>query len=138
MSAKSLKQITAYEMVRNCMAVNLGRELPNRNSDSRCPGCICKNACDRFINEFGDIPFKFISQVYPSSPLTNRVFSNIDLTKISLRTLCRVCKEQLNCDVCPMKDECEIFCKQIHLTTTPCKLIDIYGKPFDMDKEIDV
>lgn len=140
MLKQCVKELTAYEIVNNCKAVNIGRKLPNKNSDNRCPGCVCINACTRFIQEFGDIPFKFISQVYPSSPLTDRVFSNtivMDKT-VTLRELCATCRTQMSCDTCMYKSICDDFCTKIHLATIPCKLVDaLYGKPFNMDEVYD-
>lgn len=141
------KTITAGQLAQVCHAIQYKRN----NYNAGCIHCPYKIACNNFKKIYGDVPYAYAElidkpkDVPGDASLIWVLKSQITETKIldnyELHTIGEIAKECYRrnyCTYCPYKMECtELKTKKFHdYVVTPRDLLDMSGKPINLDEKV--
>lgn len=137
------KTITAGQLAQVCHAIQYAR-VDHKKACSYCPYNI---ACDNFKKLYGNEPYIYadLTDIPGEASLIWTLNSHITETKIlynyDLHTIGEIAKEcyrRRDCTYCPYVMECTELKKKTFLVTDirPCDLLDISGKPINLDEKV--
>lgn len=137
------KTITAGQLVQVCHAIQYKR---NNHTDG-CIHCPYKIACNNFKKLYGDVPCVYteLKDVPSEASYIWVLKSQINETEIldnyELHTIGEIAKEcyrRESCTCCPYESECKVLKNKIfrYPWFSPYNLLDISGKPINLDEKV--
>lgn len=141
------KTITSGQLVQVCHAIQYDRSDHKKG----CKHCPYNIACNNFKKLYGNVPYvcvelKDIQIDIPGEAsliwvLNSRITETKILDNYELHTIGEIAKEcyrRRDCTYCPYVMECTELKKKTFLVTDirPCDLLDISGKPINLDEKV--
>lgn len=137
------KTITAGHLAQVCHAIQYAR-VDHKKACSHCPYNI---ACDNFKKLYGNEPYIYadLTDIPGEASLIWTLNSQITETKIldnyelhTIGEIARECYRRESCTCCPYESECEVLKKKKfhHPWISPWDLLDISGKPINLDEKV--